>query len=475
MKIPAGRGQALFQGLLCCALHKKALHTVYPLRSRSSQGDPVRLPRYTCRPFDTSSREHGGIRASVFDAVLEAEILATLEPPSLEVIQDAARAALREHDALRRCREDELRRAEQAVAEAERAYDQADVAHVRLKQRLAERLEQALRQLENVRTHHACNPLVPPLRLDPTELDELRALLTDLPRLWRHPAVSVEERKALVRVVVKSVDVLPDTTRWVATVHWAGGAQSIIEVARPARPPATSRPKQPRAVKRLDRAACRVAWQAAAPLARAHAELGMKRDRIAEELNALGVPHPSGQWTGRRVIALTVRVNRGQVPGTSPLPPRDHLGARVAELHRQGFTLPEIVAYLQAVGVRTRHRTTIDVNTVSAALRKQGLRTKVVVRGEQVKQLLREHGPRERPIDLAARLNACGLTTRAGRPWTDANVREKLRDLGVPFVRVRRRSGLPPSPGQRQTPGQAALPFGRDPNAGESEFLDDPA
>jgi len=79
----------------------------------------------------------GMIRASRLDELVEAEVLRALAELSVEAIQLAAREALREHEALVRAQEDEVRRARQAVAEAERAYAPAPATQPHFKERMA--------------------------------------------------------------------------------------------------------------------------------------------------------------------------------------------------------------------------------------------------------------------------------------------------------------------------------------------------
>jgi hypothetical protein len=46
---------------------------------------------------------------------------------------------------------------------------------------------------------------------------------------WRHPSVTSEQRKALVRRVIKNVWATPDLHSWTITIEWVGGARTISE------------------------------------------------------------------------------------------------------------------------------------------------------------------------------------------------------------------------------------------------------
>src|SRR5439155_17673611 len=186
---PLGRRQAQLQGFLRFRVHNVTLGTFYPYRDYRAAGEIGRAGCYRC---DAGGRTGvngscGRILAALVDQAVVSELLKTVVPPSLDDVRDAAREALRTHEALIRARQDELRRADQSVAEAERAFDQVDDGHPYLKARLAERLDETLRQRGQLRERHLLTPLTPPLALDANALAELAHLIEDLPRLWRDP------------------------------------------------------------------------------------------------------------------------------------------------------------------------------------------------------------------------------------------------------------------------------------------------
>jgi hypothetical protein len=143
------------------------------------------------------------------------------------------------------------------------------------------------------------------------------------------------------------------------------------------------------------------------------------------------------------VVAFIVRLRRGAVPSVDPLPRLDDLPERVIALSEEGRTVKEIVAALRQTGIRTRYRTDVTADAVYAILKRAGLKNAATVRNERVKHLLRAHGPLETANALAARLNASGTTTGGGRPWTPSAVRERLRGLGIAFVRIHARPTRP--------------------------------
>jgi DNA invertase Pin-like site-specific DNA recombinase len=431
---PAGRGQALVQGLLRCRIHQKAFSTVYGDRRKDPEGRVERFARYICEPDRHSGdfRTHKSVVATWVDAIIERLLLETLTPVALDGIQEAVRQELRQIESLERGRHDEVRRAQQTAAEAERAYLDADPAHGHLKKRLADRLDQALQDLERLQSSHRLHPLVPPLIPDDATIAQLRQLLSELPRLWRHPSVTPAQRKAIARAAIKAIHVSPTPASWPLEVEWVGGARTALELTRQDRTRA-----RPAYVPR------RRLWPITLTtyqFIRDQVATGTPRRVIVDSLIATGARHPRGPWTLKCVLLAIGRLRKRRVPGVEPPPPLPALADHIRALYEQGYSPVDIVQQLQSQGTETRYRTAVTLVTVRAAMARLGLRPHSVVRDRLVCAHLLEWGLSTKPAEIASRLNALGLTTMHGRPWTSINVRDKLRDLGIDFVRQRRRS-----------------------------------
>lgn len=435
---PAGGGRALLQGLLKCRVHGVSCQTVYPDRVTHPDGRIERLGRYLCAPsrHTLEVRATHSVRTAYVDRVVERLLLETLTPVALDGLHEAVRQELRQYESLVRGRQDEVRRAEQVAAEAERAYLQADPAHMHLRQRLGERLDQALQELEHLRVSQLLHPLVPPLILDPSTVDGLRELLRDLPRLWRHPTVTPARRKQVLRAAVKAVHLTPTPDTWPLEVEWVGGARTVIGLTRqdraPARPISRRHPRPG-----LTRRRPLLIPLATCQLIREQMAAGLSAQAIADMLNAAAVLHHRGPWTAKRVHLASYRIRHGQVPGVEPPPTLLTLTDHVGALHAQGLTAAEMVPALQSREITTRHHTDVSEATVHAAMKRLRLRAHSRLMNEKVHAYLREWGSSTPLSEIAARLNALGLTTRHGRSWTSANVREKARDMGVAFVHQR--------------------------------------
>jgi DNA invertase Pin-like site-specific DNA recombinase len=227
---PLGRGEALVQGIIKCTIHRDGLQTVYATRERQPDGTVKRIASYRCVEGNLSGfyRCCAFMKARLLDSFVERALLTALQPPSIEAIRESARQALREYDAALRLRDDALRRSQQAVDEAERAYDQTRPDQSLLRTRFADRIENALRELEALRASQRLYPLHPPFVLDESELQELRRLLEDLPALWRNASVSAEDRKRVVRTAIRAVHLTPDPQVWRLEIEWVGGARTPV-------------------------------------------------------------------------------------------------------------------------------------------------------------------------------------------------------------------------------------------------------
>jgi hypothetical protein len=457
---PLGRGEALVQGLLRCAVHGRAFYVRYNVRSRGRQ----RLAMYSCQPFMNEARGGGciNLHASRVDGRVEDEILRRLTPPSQETVQTAVREALREHDALRRAREDELRRAEQAVAEAERAWEQVPESHPLLKQRAADRLEAALQAQSDLREQHRRHPLELPASLTQAEIEELNELLADLPTLWRHPQVQPAQRKQIARMLIARIEVTSVAEALKLDIVWTDGGGTTLEIPRVHHADALIRkldedgysardiiaelsargvvqsagrlPDKPMSLKAVQKCMLRLGLRK--PHLRAYALIcerasqGTRYRAIADELNRKGLRHRNGDWTWKRVNGIVGYVRRGGVPGLT-LPKPSRLIDQVLDLHDQGLFPLEIAARLHADGTCRASSLDVTANSVSAALRSAGVKSQGALHAEQVGPVLRTHGSAEPADMLACRLNELGLKTVQGRRWTTRAVARALAGLGL--------------------------------------------
>jgi hypothetical protein len=232
LKGPLGRGDALVQGILKCVVHRRGFTTFYSVRERQHDGTMKRVADYRCVESSRTGLSSlcGCIRAKLLDPFIERALIESLRPPSIALIERAAREALREYDTLVAARANEVWRAEQTVREIERALDQTDQTQLLVRQRFSDRLESALREQKALAASHKLHPIHPPFVLDDAEIRGLRRLLDDLPLLWRHPNVTSEQRKRLIRTAIHAVHARTDPEMWQFEIEWVGGARTAFSI-----------------------------------------------------------------------------------------------------------------------------------------------------------------------------------------------------------------------------------------------------
>jgi DNA invertase Pin-like site-specific DNA recombinase len=356
---PLGRGAALVQGLVYCGVHGYRMYTTYPTRRGPRAGRRARVAVYRCVPATktTETKQCLSVHARLIDHLVEREVLAAISPPSssLALVQDAMKQALRDYETQLHAREDDLRRAERAVAEAERLHEQVDPrTHPHVKQRLVERLETSLRARVEIHSLQLATPLPPPVVMTEDELKDVYRLASDLPHLWNHPQVTHEDRKAIVRAAIKAIRLTRREETMEIVIEWGGGARTSLSVPHSAHVRSIVRSLYDQGLtadeiaRRLpdsgvvrrgglksglayDRTAVRLLIHnmglrrslslRAYDHIRTRTLQGLEPSRIADELNAAAIrPYHCSRWTKRLVQYAIQRLRRGCVRGLEPLP-----------------------------------------------------------------------------------------------------------------------------------------------------------
>ena len=95
-----------------------------------------------------------------------------------------------------------------------------------------EKLEKVLQEKE--RFEQECTSALAGQSADQTDIDleELCRIASDVPELWRHEAVSYEERKQILRSVIDHILIAATTERIDATIVWKAGGQTPVFVWR---------------------------------------------------------------------------------------------------------------------------------------------------------------------------------------------------------------------------------------------------
>jgi DNA invertase Pin-like site-specific DNA recombinase len=225
---PPREGPALLQGLVVCGRCGERMSVRY----YASHGRA--LPEYVCQ---RRSVEHAEplcqrVLGADLDRAVGDLLVATVSPLALEVslaVQDELAARAEEADRLRR---QQVERARYEAELAQRRYLRVDPDNRLVADSLEADWNAKLRALADAqddydRQRHAAGCLV-----DEREREQVLALATDFPRLWRDASTPHRERKRMVRLLLEDVTLLK-TDALVAHVRFRGGASRSLALPLP--------------------------------------------------------------------------------------------------------------------------------------------------------------------------------------------------------------------------------------------------
>lgn len=226
------KGKALLQGIVYCG-RCGAKMTVYHYSSKEK-----RAPGYGCvydyqyKGSDSTCQMMSS--AGIDDAVAK-EFLHVVSPAKIDI----ALQALEELDANRQESRSQLdlqvQQAEYEVELARRRYEAADPDNRLVAGELESHWEEALRErdrLERERDEYMRNHEQPLLDKDRQRVKELSS---DLPRVWNSKTTSMEDRKMLLRFLVKRVHVdgVTEEGKIRIEIQWHTGARTSLKIDRP--------------------------------------------------------------------------------------------------------------------------------------------------------------------------------------------------------------------------------------------------
>jgi DNA invertase Pin-like site-specific DNA recombinase len=227
----ARRGKALLQGIAYCGRCGARMSVLY--RSTKEK----RAPGYGC--FYEYHR-HGGKTCQCFssagvDAAVAELLLDVVSPAKLEIALHALEELESDREEARKQWDLQLRRADYEVEMARRRYEAADPENRLVTAELESLWEGALRRRERLGRERAEFERRREHPLGQADRERIRDLASDLRRVWEAGTTSMEDRKTLLRYLIKRVhlDGVTEAGKIRIDVEWHTGAHTALTIDRP--------------------------------------------------------------------------------------------------------------------------------------------------------------------------------------------------------------------------------------------------
>jgi DNA invertase Pin-like site-specific DNA recombinase len=293
------RGGGLLQGLVVCGRCGCRMQLQYGTSSAAYICN-TRHQRYGEPVCQSLTIEH-------VDRAVTAAFFQVIEPAQVEIALTLADDLERDRAAVERQWELRLERARYEAERAFRQYDFCEPENRLVARELEGRWNQQLRQVADLEAEYRREQARGLAPLTDDERAALRHLAEDVPALWAAAETTMEERKRLVRCLLREVVLLRDDqprARGGSTlirIGWCSGAWTELRAHRPSSGETARTPEL--VLARIRR------------LAQHHAD-----DRVAALLNAEGLRTRTGlPWTYARVGLVR---HRHGIPTACPIVPK---------------------------------------------------------------------------------------------------------------------------------------------------------
>jgi hypothetical protein len=286
---------ALLAGLVVCGRCGSRMQTRYS-----------RELRYACqrRALDYAEPACQSFGGGPLEQLVDEQILEVVTPAALDLSLHAAAELQQQRAALDRHWQLRLERARQEAARAFRQYDAVEPEHRLVARTLERRWEEALAAQRSLEEEYDRFRHAQPVRLSAAERAQVAALAQDLPRVWRSPQTTVEEKRQVIRLLVRRVVVgtSPSGQELRVQLHWSEGTVTEHSLTRAVR-----------------------SWEQVADAAVIWAQVqswraaGWTARQMAEALNAAGYRPPhGGRFTAANLRQLQARGGPGVAGSVAP-------------------------------------------------------------------------------------------------------------------------------------------------------------
>lgn len=219
-------GSALLQGVIFCGNCGHKMKVEYP--------SVAKHPFYVCQGRRRSEREKRclTVAAPPLDEAITDRVLQAYQPAQLQALIETFHqltAQAREHERRWQMR---LEGAEYEVDLAYRQFNQVDPCNRLVAASLERKWNEKLVEAERLKKEWASlrDNLPPPLSA--AERQAVMSLAEDILLVWRRPSTTNEERKQLLRLMIKDITILKESCKSKYSVRaglrWQGGARTEL-------------------------------------------------------------------------------------------------------------------------------------------------------------------------------------------------------------------------------------------------------
>jgi hypothetical protein len=220
-------GQALLQGIAFCGKCGRRMGVAY-------EGKDGKYIHYQCRVYHEDSLRHVciSVTGKPVDRAVARRVLEVVNRENIEKALQIAREVEKNHGE----EEKEWRlRIEAAEYEAQRAfrqYNAVDPENRLVARTLEKAWEEKLLDVERLKEDFRLWETTHPSPLEKSEHRKLLGILEDFQQVWDSPTTRQEERKALVRLLIKDVTLKRDESEReiVIGIQWRSGMTETVRV-----------------------------------------------------------------------------------------------------------------------------------------------------------------------------------------------------------------------------------------------------
>ncbi len=228
---PAREGLCLLQGVLLCGKCGRKLGVRYT-------GNGGLYPIYQCnwkRREGLASHDCMCVPAKPVDAALADRLVTAVTPLTIQLALEALTNLEERDQAIAAQWNRRIERARYDVDLAERRYEAVDPGNRLIAATLEQRWNDAMQRLNDLEAELAAFQRQALRAITAEQKRQILKLGRDFPRLWTAPTTTAQDRKRMLRLLIKDVTINKGADRKLLQAHirWQGGATETIDVRLP--------------------------------------------------------------------------------------------------------------------------------------------------------------------------------------------------------------------------------------------------